>query len=251
MGVAIESFMLAVEIAGSVAALALIWSLFTRLRTQPRKRGVFQRLPLLLPAVVFVISIIIVGQLGILPMSQYKGTSYLSTSATSGDILRFNVYEPDIVYSENVELTLSMYLLPDESISNIIEFYLLDGLVETVYVNLTSLSVEETITEERTLILAPGSYVVHVNNTFYDHGILDDTALHWIEIRLSQPVKSSFTPEIVTWSSLQFGLNIGCFFFILGGFCIGGSKPRYTSEEPHEEPQTDFGEGGPEYGKGC
>jgi len=252
MGVAIDSFVMAIEIAGSIAILALIWSLYTRLNTKPVKRGVFQRLPVLLPAVTFVVSIIIVGQLGILPMAEYRGTNRLNQSVTSGDILHFNVYESNLVYSENIEMKLDVYLIPGESITNTVEFYLLDNLVDTINVNLTSNGLEGIITEQRLLDLNPGFYVVRVNNTFYDHDVLDDTVSHWVHFTLSQTVKSSFIPEMVTWSSLQFGLIVGCFFFILGGFCIGGSsKRRYVGEGTSEEPQTDFGDGGPEYGKGC
>jgi hypothetical protein len=251
MGVAIDSFVMVVEISGTIATLALIWSLFTRLRARPGKRNIFQRFPVLLPAVAFVVSFIIILQLGILPISQYKGTSYLNTSATSGDILRFNVYESGIVYAENVELIVDMYLVPGESINNTIQFYLLDNLVETVNINLTSTGVEEVVTEHRLLDLNPGLYFVRVNNTFYDHGIPDDMA-HWVGLRLSQSVKASFLPEIVTWSSIQFGLNVGCFFFILGGFCVGGDgKRRYPIDETANEPQTEYSDGGPDYGKGC
>jgi hypothetical protein len=251
MGVALDSFAMGIEIAGTVAIIALIWSLFTRLRTRPEKRGIFQRLPVLLSAVTFVISLIIVGQLGILPISQYKGENYINESVTSSEILHFNVYDPGIVYSENVELTLKIYLIPGESINNTIEFYITDGLVETVYVNLTSTGSEEMVTEQRVLDLNPGFYVVRVNNTFYEHGIPDEMP-HWIDFVLSQPIKSSFITEMVTWSSIQFVVNIGCFFFILGGICIGGSSnKRFTDEKSTEESWTDYGDGGPDYGKGC
>jgi len=251
MGVAIDSFVMVIETAGSVAILALIWSLITRLRTQPRKRGVFQRLPVLLPAILFIISMIIVGQLGILPMAEYKGTNYLNAAATSGEIFHFNVYESNIVYSEDVEMKLDMYLMPGESINNTIEFYLDGSLVDTIYVNLTSIGVEYMVTDERILNLEPGQYIVRINHTFYENGIPEDTLSHWEDFTLSQAVRSSFVQEITTWSSLQFSLNIGCFFLLLGGFCLGTSKPRYTTEETDEELQTDYGDGGPEYGKGC
>ncbi|MFW9958001.1 MAG: hypothetical protein ACFFCT_08020 [Candidatus Odinarchaeota archaeon] len=252
MGVAIDSFVMAIEIAGSLAILALIWSLITRLRTQPRKRGVFQRLPVLLSAVVFIISIIIIGQLGILPIAEYKGTNQLNRYVTSGEILHFNVYESNIAYSENIEMRLDTYLMPSETINNTIEFYLGDSLTDMIYINLSSAGVENTVTEERILDLEPGLYIVRINHTFYEDGIPDDTLAHWERFTLTQAVKSSFIQELVSWSSLQFGLNIGCFFLLLGGFCVsGGSKRRYPVEETSEEPQTEFGDGGPEYGKGC
>ncbi|MDH4213377.1 MAG: hypothetical protein OEV85_05615 [Candidatus Thorarchaeota archaeon] len=251
MGAAIDSFVMAIEIAGSLGILALIWSFITRLRTQPRKRGVFQRLPVLLSAVVFIISIIIIGQLGILPIAEYKGTNQLNRYVTSGEILHFNVYESNIAYSENIEMRLDTYLMPSETINNTIEFYLGDSLIDMIYINLSSAGVENTVTEERILDLEPGLYIVRINHTFYEDGIPDDTLAHWERFTLTQAVKSSFIQELVSWSSLQFGLNIGCFFLLLGGFCVGTSKPRYTTEDTYEEPQTDFGDGGPEYGKGC
>lgn len=251
MGVAVDSFVMAIEIAGSVAVLALILSLITRLRTEPRKRGVFGRLPLLLPAVTFVISLIIVGQLGILPMAEYKGANYIGEAATSGDRFTFNVHESNVVYSENVELTMEKYLIPGESIINTIDFYLLGSLVETVYVNLASTGVEDMVTEQRLLDLDAGQYEVRIHNTFYRDGI-PDVLNHWVEFALLQSMQSSFLPQLEIWSTIQFGVNIGCFFLILGGVCIGdSSRPRHVDERISEEPQTDYGDGSPEYGKGC
>ncbi len=252
MGVAIDSFVRGVQIAGSIAILALIWSLFTRLRAEPRKRVVFARLPVLLPAVTFVISLIIVGQLGILPMAEYKGENYVSEAATSGERFSFNVYESNVVYTENVELTMEKYLIPGESITNTVDFYLLGSLVETVYINLASMGVEDLVTEQRLLDLDPGQYEVRVHNTFYENGIPDDMVDHWVDFTLLQSVKSSFIPELVTWSSIQFGVNTGCFFFVLVGICIGDdSRQRHVDERISEEPQMEYGDGSPEYGKGC
>jgi hypothetical protein len=251
MGAALDSFILILSIAGPIALLALIWSLVTRLMSKPKDRGFLQRFPVLLPAVLFIISVIIISQIGILPMSQYKGTNYLNTNVTSGEILRFNIYEPTIVYSEDIQLIMGIYLIPGESI-NITAFFYLEGhLEETINTTLTASGTEDMITEERVLDLSPGMYLVQVNNTFFDHGVPDDMP-HWLHVTLSQHVDSSFVYEIVSWSSVQFGLNVGCFFLILGGFCIGGpSKSRYTGEEELEEQQTGDDTGGPEYGKGC
>jgi hypothetical protein len=252
MGLALDSFVMVLETAGSIAVLALIWSVLTRLRSKPNERGIFQRLPVLLPAVTFVISIIVVGQLGILPMAEYRGTNSLDSNVTSsGDILHFTVYQSSNVYSDNIEMRMDMYLVTGESLNSTIEFSLPDTVVETINVNLTSDGVQETVSDQRVLVLDPGIYTVRINSTFYEDGIPKDISSHWLDFRLSQALKSSFISEMVTWSSLQFGLNIGSFFLILGGFCIGTSKPRYTVEETSEEPQTDFGDGSPEYGKGC
>jgi hypothetical protein len=253
MGFALDSLVMAVEIAGSVAVLALILSLITRLRTEPKRRGLFGRLPFLLPAVTFVISLIIVGQLGILPMAEYKGTNYVSKLASSGERFSFNVYESNVVYFENVELTIEKHLMPGESIISTIDFLLLGSLIETVYVNLTSTGVEDSVTDRRLLDLDPGQYEVRIHHTIYEYGIPDYDVLNlWVEFTLLQSMKSSFLPEIVTWSSIQFGVGIACFFFILGGIAIGdASRPRNVDDRVSEEPQVDYGDGGPEYGKGC
>ena len=254
MGVAVDSFVVGIEIAGSVAVLALILSLIARLRTEPRKRGLFGRLPLLLPAVAFVTSLIIVGQLGILPMAEYKGTNCLSEPASSGERFSFNVHESNVVYLKNVELIIEKYLMPGESIITTIDFFLLGSLVETVNINLTSTGVEDSVAEQRLLDFDPGQYEVRVHNTFYENGIPDNVNVlnHWVEFTLLQSMKSSFLPEIVTWSSIQFGVGIACFFFILGGIAIGDtSRRRNVDERDSEEPQADYGNGGPEYGKGC
>lgn len=251
MGAAFDSLVLVIGITGPITLLALVWTLVTRAMRTPRNRGFLQRFPVLLPAVLFIISVIIINQIGILPMAQYKGSNYLNTSAASGNTFRFNVYEPNDAYSDGVQLLMGVFFLPGESMNISVRFYLENQIKETINSSLTATGTEGLVTKEQSVVLAPGSYIVQVNYTFFDQGIPDGMS-HWLDVTLSQPIKSVFVPEIVSWSSMQFGLGVGCFFLFLGGFCIGGpNKSRYVEEDEQDAERTDYGDGSPEYGKGC
>jgi hypothetical protein len=251
MGAALDSFILIISIAGPISLLVLIWCLVTRLMRRPQERGLFQRFPVLLPSVLFVISVIVISQIGILPMAQDRGENYVETNVTSGDILEFEVYNSDIVYSEQFQLNLETFMVPGDSMNVTVSFFLEDHVIRSINVTLLASETEDFITEGRTLQLSSGFYVVQVNDTYFESGV-PDVMPHALDVTLWQPVKPSFIDETVRWSTIQFGLNVGCFFLILGGLCLGGpSKSRYVEEKKQEDMQTDHGAGAPEYGKGC
>jgi hypothetical protein len=251
MGAASDSFILLLSIAGPIALLTLVWTLVTRLMNKPKDRGFLQRFPILLPAAIFIILVVAISQIGILPMAQYRGANYINTTVASGNTVRFDVYEPNDAYSDGVQLSFGAYLVPGESMNITIRFFLGSHTEKSINATLIASGTEGMVTEERTLEITPGIYMVQVNNTYFDGEIPEDM-VHWVHITLSQPVNLSFANEIVTWSSFQFGLIVGCFFLLLGGFCIGGpSKSRYPEEDEQESEWIDYGGGGPEYGKGC
>ncbi|MBN2230249.1 MAG: hypothetical protein JW779_11735 [Candidatus Thorarchaeota archaeon] len=249
MGVALDSFVQVLTTAGFFAIIALVWSAFSRLRSKPGTRGTFQRLPLLLPAIVFVISLFLILELGFVPMSQYHGINSYSSYIGSDSTFRFNVYTPDIVYEDEVQIRVDSYLQPGEYIITVFDFCLDNIVVESILVNLTALATESSVFTEKEVDLDPGSYVVLVNRTTYEYGEIQDGD-QYCNLRLSQPIQSSFQPEIIDWSTYQFFFLVGSFFVLLGGFCIGWEDRRDTRVDRKPEDQYEDQEH-VEYGKGC
>ena len=220
MGVASDSFIMIVSWAGFVTVLFLVYSLVTRARRGRGDRGVFQRMPLLLPAIAFVISVFIIMQMRITPIQEYHGNNILDYYLYDGAELDYRVYKPGIAYVEETTLTISSILQPNESIIVVLDFSLKNEPIENLTISLVAEENESTITQERILNLDPGNYVILTELTFYENGMIVDS-YDAVELVLSQRILSSIYPELLEWSTLQFMLNVACFFFIIGGLCVG------------------------------
>lgn len=227
MGVATESFIIVVTWAGFVAIIFLMYSLVTRVRQQAGKRGIFQRMPFLLPAIAFAISIFIILQLGITPIQQYRGANTRQTYFTSDTEIRYNVYDSPIAYGQDTSLVVSSYLEPSQSVEVVINIYMASSLIDALTIQLVAGENESTIDAERVLNLDPGNYVIDAEATYYaDASVADNYGD--VYISFTQETLQSIFPELVQWSTFQFAINIGCFFFILGGICIGKEEAKTT-----------------------
>ncbi|TFG31729.1 hypothetical protein EU527_11725 [Candidatus Thorarchaeota archaeon] len=240
MGAAVESFIMLVGWAGIIAIFFLIYSLFTRIRRGPGNRGVIQRMPFLLPSFAFVISILVIMQLGIVPIQDYRGNNSQNNYLFDDAEVRFRVYEPGIAYVEDTTLTVHSVMEPGESINIVLEFFLNDDLIDTVLLNLVSGENESTVSTERVLNLDPGNYLIRVEVTFYENGVIVQS-YNTVQMTLTQGTIASIYSELVEWSTFQFMINIGCVFFIIGGFCIGQEDKRerrikdYDQKTPSSE----------------
>ena len=73
MGVAYDSLVQVLTVAGTVALVFMILSFVSRQRTPPKQRGALKKMPLLLPAFAFIIALILSYQILPLPISEYQG----------------------------------------------------------------------------------------------------------------------------------------------------------------------------------
>ena len=189
----------------------------------------FQRKFVLLPAIGFLITIILVTNLGITPMAEYQGVNSRRTSAYSGYETTFTLRE-QFMYSEVLDVYVSEYLLYDESIHVEVSVFQNDSMIDNATLDLQYTGDAPIadpfepfprfwVSAQSDITLEPGTYDVQVNFTVYLDGVPVEE-MRAIDRTLSQPLIPGFTAEVVDWSSYQFVLNISVVFLMLGGLCL-------------------------------
>jgi len=217
MGVALDSLVIIVEYAGIVAIVLLLYSLFTRHLDNSGTLGFFQRKFLLLPAIGFLVTILIVTNLGITPMSEYQGlNSERSYNVDTG-------FETDFTIREQY-----MYVSVFQN----------DTLVDTASLDFQFIGEEPSEPYENymasaqcDIVLEPGTYNVQVNFTKYSEGTLIDGGIDFIDLTLSQPLVAGFITEVVDWSSYQFILNVSSVLLLLVGICVDSPNKKTLKED--------------------
>jgi len=116
MGVALDSFVIILQYAGIVAIVLLVYSLFTRQMNNSGTLGFFQRKFVLLPAIGFLVTVLLVTNLGITPMAEYQGlNSERSSYANTGYETDFTIRE-QYMYSGYLKVSVADYLYFGESV---------------------------------------------------------------------------------------------------------------------------------------
>ncbi|TFG31343.1 hypothetical protein EU528_06535 [Candidatus Thorarchaeota archaeon] len=233
MGVAFDSFIITVEYAGIVAIVLLVFCLFSRHRNDSGNLNVIQRMPVLLPAIGFVITVLLVANLGIIPMAQYEGVNAIMPHTNSGYETTFTIRDQEF-YTSNLEASATYFLEYNESVHVELSVYQNESLVDILSFDILYSSIDYMSSNEGDIALSPGTYDLQLNYTVYHHGIVEGDP-SGLQITISQPLVAGFTEEIVDWSSFQFGINIACILFILGGLCIGS-----PAKKPKKEDETDW-----------
>ena len=233
MGVALDSFNLTMEYAGIVAIILLIACLYSRYTNDSGSLNVFQRMPVLLPAIAFVITVLIITSYGLTPMGQYQGVNEEHGRRDSG-------YETDFVildeswYSNNLEVYAGDQIDDNESVFVDVAVYQNDSLIDTLHLYFQYSSTDYTASDEVTIALEPGDYHLQMNFTYNYHGF-EDEGQQSVQLTISQPLIEGFIDEIVDWATYQFLINITCVILILGGLGIGSS-----TKKPKKEDDTDW-----------
>lgn len=199
------------------------------------KTSFIRRKPLLVPSLVFTITIIIVIAYFPLPMSVYHGTNDLQYSYSQYS--RFRVYEAG-AYEADTLVRVHRIVEPEDRIEIYTYFSQNETVIGTLFINMTHDALDSYDGVTRSISLEPGLYDVSLNATFFDNGV-EQEEFH-IGILVNQPVTSSFIPEITSWGTYQFVLSIVCLFLVLGGICIGREDRTRTSEDDiDQEPPRD------------
>jgi len=241
MGVALDSFVITVEYAGIVAIILLVYCLFSRQMNKSGTLGFFQRKFVLLPAIGFLITVILVTNLGITPMAEYQGLNSKRTSyAISGYETTFTTREP-YMYSGYLRVSVRANLYFDESGHVEVFVFQNDTLNANASLDFQFIGVEPSnpyesylASAESNIVLEPGTYIIQVNYTVYFEGnpVEEDRS---IDLTLSQPLIAGFINEVVDWSTYQFFLNIILVFLLLGGICLD-----FPTKKPAKEDETDW-----------
>lgn len=198
-------------------------------------------MPLLLPAIAFVISVFIILQMGILPIQEYKGENLKKADFINNTNLDFNVYNSNVAYSKETILAVHSDLEPGQSIEIVLNFTLGGALIDTASLQLIAGENESEISNQMTLSLEPGRYAISIEATHYDGSSVSEsnTIVH---LTLTQPILHSIIQELVRWSTFQFTINVGCFFFILGACCIGKEDVGKTRVDEYNKKESTSGE---------
>ena len=233
MGAALDSFILTMEYAGIVAIVLLAFCLISRHRNNSGSLNVIQRMPMLLPALAFVITILLVGSMGITPMAQYHGINSRLYYSDSGEITTFTLRE-EFMYSETFQVSGSYQLDFNNSMYFDVYVFQDDSLIDTLSFDVQYSSIQTTQSGQDSISLEPGQYTIQVNFTFYDGGVLEEE-LGARQVTISQPLIAGFNAEVVDWSSFQFGINISIIVILIAGIGIGSS-----TKKPPKEDETDW-----------
>ncbi len=242
MGAALDSFVITVEYAGVVAIVLLVFNLFTRHMNNSGSLGFFQRKFVLLPAIGFLVTILIVTNLGITPMAEYQGLNSKRFSYVDSEFETDFTIREQYMYSVYLRVSVSDYLYFDESGHVEIFVFQNDTLVDAASLDFQFIGEEPSDPYESymasaqcDIVLEPGAYNVQVNFTKYLEGTLIDGVIDFIDLTLSQPLVAGFINEVVDWSTYRFILNVSSGLLLLVGICLDS-----PTKKPPKEDETDW-----------
>ncbi len=236
MGVAYDSLVQVLTVAGTVAIVLAILCLVSRHRTPAKERGPLKRMPLLLPAFAFVFAILVSYQILPLPISAYRGGNEVQFLFPNERSVELEVIDAGEIYFNRIEAYAGMQLGPDESLRVDLEIYDGSTLVDMMTLNLYPPPTWMYVEDEDSSSMSPGLYNISVACTFLEDGI-PQVEEPYVAIRLSQPTRPEMIQELVNWSSYQFFLNIASVAFVMLGLCLGSEeKTRRRATAYDEEP---------------
>ena len=232
MGAAFDSLLmlLGTGVIVTIVVMALaIWrsALAGNLRT-----SFIRRKPLLIPSLVFTITIIITATYLPIPMSVYHGpndSQYSQFTARS-----FRVYEEG-AYEADTLVRVSLNIEPDDWCEIYTYFSQNETVIGTLLINMTLDDLDAYGGVTRSISLEPGLYDLSVNATYFNDGV--EQELDYVQPLINQPVTSLFIPEITDWNTYRFIFGFVSFFLVLGGICIGREdRTRRSEEDIDQEP---------------
>jgi hypothetical protein len=221
IGAALESFVMLLQIGFIITLAVMMIAVWSGFLSGNFKRSTIRRRPLLLPSLVFTITIIASMIYVPYPMSTYHGTNQLlGTTPFTGT---YRVYEPGI-YDAGVQIRISTSLDPNERLEFEADFVQNSIVAGSLVVNLVDSDIDAYGGATRNIILAPGVYHTTINCTYFLDNVPQEN--HYVSFLIHQPVPSINIPELTDWSAFRFFLEVGCFFLMIAGICIGRDRDR-------------------------
>ena len=221
IGAAIDSLILILEIAVIMTIVVMALVIWRGVLSGNLRKGTFWRKPLLLPALVFSITLIVAMIYVPHPMSAYNGTNQINNHAPYSGT--FRVYDPG-AYETEVQVRIDAGLFSNERLEVHVEFSQDDVIVGSLFLNLTEDDFDMDGGVTSSIIVSPGRYDLIINGTHY---IDDDSqVVEFLDFYVNQAPTSIFINELVVWSTIRFVIGFGCFFLVLGGVCIDRGDAR-------------------------
>lgn len=229
IGAALESIVMILQIGFIITLAVMIIAVWRGVLSGDFKRSIIRRRPLLVPSLVFTITIIAAMIYVPYPMSTYHGTNQLlgSTPFTG----TYRVYEPGI-YDAAVQLRISTSLDPNERLELEADFLQNNIVVGSLVVNLVDSDIDAYGSATRNIILAPGVYHITINSIYFIDDVPQEN--HYVNFLIHQPVPSVNIPELTDWSTFRFFLEVGCFILLITGLCIGGDRGRRQQKRANQ-----------------
>ncbi|TFF92132.1 hypothetical protein EU545_01910 [Candidatus Thorarchaeota archaeon] len=224
MGIALDSLLMVLQYSGLTSIIAAALVGYWRLRTERTERNLIQRFPLLLPAIVFLVTSGLVLSLLPVPISEYRGVNSRSLDYSEDYNVTFSMYESGAIYQDTVNMIVTEDMSPGDYITVECEVYWNEALNRTETIELNGTQSPGLVQESRSLDLAPGTYRFVINGTLYN---TDNTLL---QVEIVQRLRSGIVDELRDWSNYQLTLNLIVTLFVIGGLCINQRsvyKPKY------------------------
>jgi len=232
-GAASDSLVMVLMISGLITFIVFVVGFKYDTEDDAPEHGFLRRKPLTLPSFVFVISLILVIAIAPHPMAQYYGPNETQMHFLESDTTNFRVYD-GIAYSYIIEIYVSFFIEPDESLIVQADIYQDDTLIDSGMLEINGTILDPWVSGELSTAVPAGLYEVRISYSQYDNGALKPVS-RWATVIISQPLVSGFFTEVMTWQSYAFLLIAGSFLFILAGCCVGREDKKRIRQEPYDQ----------------
>jgi hypothetical protein len=220
MGAALDSLilLLLISLVTTVAAVA-IW-VWRGVLSGNLRKGILWRKPLLLPSLIFAITLFVAMVYVPHPMAAYHGPNQINRHLPHEGT--FRMYEPGS-YEEVVQLRIVTSLMSNERLWVNFSFSQNGGMVWTLIIDVIDTDFDMNGGVTRTLALPAGLFDVDINGILY---VDDNPEQAYVSFLVNQAATSEFIGELTQWSTLRFVLGFGCFFLLMAGVCIDRGDPK-------------------------
>ncbi|MGY5875184.1 MAG: hypothetical protein RTU30_05520 [Candidatus Thorarchaeota archaeon] len=234
-GIASDSFVMIIGYAGFIAIIVTLIAVSKQKLSDSEKPGLVRRKPLLIPSLAFVIVAVLVMQLGVVPISAYRGLNEKNVSFRNSETTNLSIYDGE-PYLDSITIKVVRYLEPTESMIIHFRAFQDNTLIQSADLNLFPAAGDVAAEIEENIDLDPGSYVVNLSYSLYRDNVLQEADI-WGQISIFQRLNPEFALELNTWANYQFVLIVGSIFLLLGGICIGKEeRKRIAVEKVDQEP---------------
>lgn len=239
LGIASDSILEVIAIAGVVAFLVFIFGLVVEGKNESPKPGIFKRKPLLVPGLGFIVMALLMVTLVPIPMSQYQGDNSTQLYLLREDTIDFNVYGGNF-YHQDVVVGATFNLKRDETLAIKLDFYSDGILTKSAGLNLTGFSNQGSdIQGQMNVPLEPGQYQITLSRTYYYNETPASNSV-LAKCTLAQPLIEGMFNEVLSWSSYLFILEVSCALLLIAGICVGKEdRERIRRENVDQEPPKD------------
>jgi hypothetical protein len=220
IGAAFDSLIivLSISLVTTLAAVAIV--VWRGVLSGNLKKGTLWRKPLLVPSLVFAISLLVAMVYVPHPMAAYHGPNQINRYAPYQGT--FTMYEAG-AYEGEVQLRITGSLESNERLWVNFSFYQDGGTNSTLIIDVIDTDFDMNGGVTRSLSLTSGTNSVNISSILY---VDDNPEQAYVNFLVNQAATSEFIGELTTWSTLRFVLGFGTFFLVLGGFCIDRGDPR-------------------------